>query len=371
VTTGEYRGMGLRKKNARNPPVLSHEFMVQNHADMVSCVGMFFVLGLMFEGTSEMSIAFLTLQHGVVVPAEGLPSGSRTLYHYGVKDLATVFFYMLVAIIIHATIQEYVLDKLSRRLQLTKGKQNKLNEAGQLSVFYIVSGIWGMIILASENCLSDPTLLWKSQPHNMMTFQMKFFYISQLAYWFHSFPELYFQKVRKQDIPGQLIYIGLHLFHIGGAYLLYLNHLGLLLLMLHYAVELLSSVCSLLYFGDERYQKGLSLWPIVFISGRLVTLIVSVVTVGLHLAGTNRNGNALSGNVNVLAAKIAVLSSSCSIQVYITWTLTTVWLQRWLEDANLHVCGRKRRSRARKGTENGVENPNRIDSPPKKKEKAP
>ena len=152
---------------------------------------------------------------------------------------------------------------------------------------------------------------------------------------------------------------------------MYLNHLGLLLLMLHYAVELLSSVCSLLYFGDERYQKGLSLWPIVFISGRLVTLIVSVVTVGLHLAGTNRNGNALSGNVNVLAAKIAVLSSSCSIQVYITWTLTTVWLQRWLEDANLHVCGRKRRSRARKGTENGVENPNRIDSPPKKKEKAP
>lgn len=33
-----------------------------------------------------------------------------TLYHYGIKDLATVFFYMLVAIIIHAIIQEYVLD---------------------------------------------------------------------------------------------------------------------------------------------------------------------------------------------------------------------------------------------------------------------
>lgn len=368
MSTGEYRGMGLRKKSTRNPPVMSHEFMVQNHADMVSCVGMFFVLGLMFEGTAEMSIVFLTLQHGVVVPAEELPSGSRTLYHYGVKDLATVFFYMLVAIIIHATIQEYVLDKISKRLQLTKGKQNKLNEAGQLSVFYIVSGIWGMIILASENCFSDPTLLWKAPPHNMMTFQMKFFYISQLAYWCHSFPELYFQKVRKQDVPGQLIFIGLHLFHIGGAYLLYLNHLGLLLLMLHYSVELLSNLCSLFYFGDERYQKGLSLWPLVFIAGRLVTLIVSVITVGLHLAGSQTR-NALSGNVNVLAAKIAVLSSSCSIQVYITWTLTTVWLQRWLEDASLHVPGRKRRSRSRKSTENGVENPNRIDSPPKKKEK--
>ncbi|XP_057649572.1 translocating chain-associated membrane protein 1-like 1 [Chionomys nivalis] len=370
MSTGEYRGMGLRKKSTRNPPVLSHEFMVQNHADMVSCVGMFFVMGLLFEGTAEMSIVFLTLQHGVVVPAEELPSGSRTLYHYGVKDLATVFFYMLVAIITHATIQEYILDKISKRLQLTKGKQSKLNEAGQLSVFYIVSGIWGMSILASENCFSNPTLLWKAPPHNMMTFQMKFFYISQLAYWCHSFPELYFQKVRKQDVPGQLIFIGLHLFHIGGAYLLSLNHLGLLLLLLHYSVELLSNLCSLFYFGDERYQKGLSLWPLVFISGRLVTLIVSVITVGLHLAGS-QNPNILSGNVNVLAAKIAVLSSSCSIQVYITWTLTTVSLQRWLEDMTLHAPGRKRRSRSRKSTENGVENPNRIDSPPKKKEKVP
>ncbi|XP_008843187.1 translocating chain-associated membrane protein 1-like 1 [Nannospalax galili] len=363
--------MGLRKKSARNPPVMSHEFMVQNHADMVSCVAMFFVLGLMFEGTAEMSIVFLTLQHGVVVPAEDLLSGSKTLYYYGVKDLATVFFYMLVAIIIHATIQEYVLDKISRRMQFTKAKQNKLNEAGQLSVFYAVSGIWGMIILTSENCPSDPTLLWRAHSHNMMTFQMKFFYISQFAYWFHGFPELYFQKIRKQDIPGQLIYIGLHLFHIGGAYLLYLNHLGLLLLMLHYSVEFLSHMCGLVYFNDERYQKGLSLWAVVFISGRLLTLIVSVVTVGLHLAGPQtQNIDALSGNVNVLAAKIAVLSSSCSIQVYITWTLTTVWLQRRIEDTNIHPVRKKKRFRSRKGTENGVENPNRVDYPPKRKEKS-
>lgn len=28
-------------------------------------------------------------------------------------------------------------------------------------------------------------------------FQVKFFYICQIAYWFHALPELYFQKVRK------------------------------------------------------------------------------------------------------------------------------------------------------------------------------
>lgn len=41
---------------------------------------------------------------------EEQPMETVTLYHYGIKDLATVFFYMLVAIIIHAIIQEYVLD---------------------------------------------------------------------------------------------------------------------------------------------------------------------------------------------------------------------------------------------------------------------
>ncbi|VCW52639.1 unnamed protein product, partial [Gulo gulo] len=55
-------------------------------------------------------------------------------------------------------------------------------------------------------------------------------------------------RIKKQDIPRQLVYIGLHLFHIAGAYLLYLNHLGLVLLMMHYFVELLSHICDLFYF---------------------------------------------------------------------------------------------------------------------------
>ncbi|XP_005386865.1 PREDICTED: translocating chain-associated membrane protein 1-like 1 [Chinchilla lanigera] len=372
--------MGLRKKGSRNPPVLSHEFILQNHADMASCVGMFFVLGLMFEGTAEVSIVFLTLQHGASVPAgEGASAGARTLYHYGARDLATVFFYMLVAIIAHATLQEYVLDRIGRRMQFTKARQSKLNESGQLSVFYVVSCVWGSCILVSENCLADPSLLWRAHPHPLMTFQMKFFYISQLAYWFHGFPELYFQKIKKQDIPGQLIYIGLHLFHISGAYLLYLNHLGLFLLVLHYFVELLSHLCGLFYFSDEKYQKGVSLWALVFISGRLVTLIVSVVTVGFHLAGsqtqTRNTTDALAGNVNVLAAKIAVLSSSCSIQVYITWTLITVRVQRWVEDSTLQASNvKKKRStskgKSRKRTENGMDASNRVDSLPKRKEKS-
>ncbi|KAF5923840.1 translocating chain-associated membrane protein 1-like 1 [Diceros bicornis minor] len=368
--------MAFRKKSTKNPPVLSHEFILQNHADLVACVGMFFVLGLMFEGTAEASIVFITLQHSVPFPAGEDPAKElKFLYHYGIKDLATVFFYMLVAVIIHATLQEYVLDKINRRMQFPKAKQSRFNEAGQFSAFYLVSCVWGTFILISENCLSDPTLIWGAHSHNVMTFQMKFFYISQLAYWFHAFPELYFQRTKKQDLPRQLVYIGLHLFHIAGAYLLYLNHLGLVLLMLHYFVEFLSHICDLFYFSDEKYQKEMSLWAVVFILGRLVTLTVSVLSVGFHLAGgQNRNPDAISGNVNVLAAKIAVLSSSCTIQAYITWNLVNVQLQRWKEeDAVLQAPSvKKKRTKgrsSRKGTENGVATSNKVDSPHKKKEK--
>ncbi|KAL8182034.1 UNVERIFIED_CONTAM: Translocating chain-associated membrane protein 1 [Gekko kuhli] len=315
--------MGIRKKSNKNPPVLSHEFIVQNHADIVSCMAMVFLLGLMFENykphgalrqaapplptaprkvTAKAAVVFVTLQYNVTISAtEDQPMETVTLYHYGIKDLATVFFYMLVAIIIHAIIQEYVLDKINRRMHFSKTKHSKFNESGQLSAFYLFSCVWGTSILVSENYVSDPTSLWREYPHTMMPFQMKFFYISQLAYWFHAFPELYFQKTKKEDIPRQLVYIGLYLFHITGAYLLNLTHLGLVLLVLHYFVEFLFHISRLFYFSDEKYQKGFSLWAILFVLGRLLTLILSVLTVGFGLArAENQTLDVSSGNFNVL-----------------------------------------------------------------------
>lgn len=42
--------MGMRRpRSTKNPPVFSHEFFIQNHADIVSCVAMVFVIGLMFQ----------------------------------------------------------------------------------------------------------------------------------------------------------------------------------------------------------------------------------------------------------------------------------------------------------------------------------
>ncbi|XP_069477284.1 translocating chain-associated membrane protein 1 [Ambystoma mexicanum] len=371
--------MAIRKKTNKNPPVLSHEFIIQNHADIVSCLAMVFLLGLMFEISAKAAVLFVTVQYNVTLPITELGE-SINLYHYGVKDVATVFFYMLVAIIMHAIIQEYVLDKINRRMHFSKTKHSKFNESGQLSAFYLFSCVWGASIIVSENYASDPTALWKDYPHVLIPFQMKFFYISQLAYWFHAFPELYFQKTRKEDILRQLVYTGLYLFHIAGAYVLNLNRLGLVLLVLHYFVEFLFHISRLFYFSNEKYQKGFSLWAVLFVLGRLLTLILSVLTVGFGLARADNQVFDISlGNFNVLPVRISVLASICITQAFIMWKFINFQLRRWREHTSTQAQSTKKKSVTAKGKpsrkekENGVNGAvtsNGADSPRSKKEKS-
>lgn len=40
--------------------------------------------------------------------------GETVQYHYGPKDLVTVLFYIFIAIILHAVVQEYILDVSAR-----------------------------------------------------------------------------------------------------------------------------------------------------------------------------------------------------------------------------------------------------------------
>ena len=99
--------------------------------------------------------------------------------------------------------QEYMLDKVNRKLHLSKIKHTKFNESGQLLTFYLVSVVWGADILLRENLLAVP-LLWEGYPHVYMTFIFKFFFVVQIAYWLHVYPELYFQKVKREDMAPRI-----------------------------------------------------------------------------------------------------------------------------------------------------------------------
>ncbi|RXN24126.1 translocating chain-associated membrane 1-like 1 [Labeo rohita] len=332
--------MGFRKKN-KSPPVLSHEFVIQNHADMVSCVAMIILLGLMFEVTAKFAIMFITVQYNVTqsLDAGGFISCGNVIvcydemkcqditdaedkpepvnyYKYGPKDIATVFFYLLIAIILHALIQD---------------------------------------------------------------FQVKFFYICQIAYWFHALPELYFQKVRKEDIPRQLYYICLYIFHITGAYVLNLHRLGLVLLVPHYLVELLFHASRLFYFSDENKQKGFTLWALLFVITRLLTLTVSVLTFGFGLSRTDNQGFSLAeGNFNVLTIRMTCLSAICLTQAWMMWKFINFQLKKWREQSQIQASKKKAvspksrpsKKESRGGSVNGVMKPDDKTSPRARKSKA-
>ncbi|NXL42314.1 TR1L1 protein, partial [Podilymbus podiceps] len=262
-------------------------------------------------------------------------------FDYGPKDIATIFFYMLIAINLHTLIQENILDKISSHLHLSKTKYSKFNESGQLAFFYLFSIIWGASILNEEEFITDPASLWKDYPRSRML-QVKFFYICQIAYWLHALPELYFQKIEKEDIPRQLCYICLYIAHISGAYVLNFQHLGLILMVPHYLVELIFHALRLFHFSDENNQKGFTIWALLFIMVRLLTLTLSVLTFGFGLARVENPGFSIAdGNFNVLPVRIGCLAAICLTQAWMMWKFINFQLKKQREHVKNQIPKKK------------------------------
>lgn len=104
---------GRKTGSSKNLPYLSHEFIIQNHGDIVTCVFMVFILGLMFQVTAPLASVFIAPKYNL---SDYETAKAPMLYTYGLKDAAMVFFYSMAAIIFHAIVQEYVLDVSQKNL---------------------------------------------------------------------------------------------------------------------------------------------------------------------------------------------------------------------------------------------------------------
>lgn len=111
--------------------------------------------------------------------------------------------------------------------------------------------LWGGDVIFREGLLFNVSALWRDYPNIAMTFMFKFFFIVQLAYWLHCYPELYFQKVKKEDMPARITYATIYLVTIAAAYVMNFTRLALCLLVLHYGAETVFHVARLLHFADK------------------------------------------------------------------------------------------------------------------------
>jgi translocating chain-associated membrane protein 1 len=273
-----FRKLGS-KKDKKNPPILSHEFVIQNHADIVSCFAMVFVVGLMVQATTSIASIFIVMSHNVSLATDEL-TRSEPLYESGWKDFPAIGFYTLISIIMHAILQEYVLDKISKKLHLSKYKLSKFNESGQLVVFYLISFLWGIEIVLREQFAAEMSKFWVDFPIHPMSFLHKLYFIIQLSYYVHMLPELYFQKVRRDEQAGKIKHSLAGAFVIGFFYFFAFRRIAVVLLTLHYFSEFFNHAFELIgvFDREEKYSKFRVLNNFIFLLTAFSTLVLSFLT---------------------------------------------------------------------------------------------
>merc|ERR1711953_1064547 len=294
------------------------------------------------------------MHHNVTASVEVQPGVIQdlTFYTAGLKDIPAVFFYLLISVVMHAIIQEYLLDKVNKKLHLSKVKYGKFNESGQLLAFYLVSLIWGGDLLLRENILNVASL-WEGYPHNNMTFLFKFFFIIQISYWLHIFPELYFQKVKREEMPAKIQYAILYLTFIVASYVLRFTRLSLVLLVIHYLAEAVFHLCRLLAYYEKTgiSNKLFKLGDLLFVLARLSSVILAVLTFWFGLAKVPAEQQVVDmaeGNFNTGLVRLNCLVAVCLLQAWMMWNWIMFQVKRMRESKNTSFSSSSSASKTRK-----------------------
>ncbi|XP_067046193.1 translocating chain-associated membrane protein 1-like [Acropora muricata] len=327
--------MPTRRKSGKNAPIFSHEFIITNHGDIVSCVCMLFMIGLMFQATSKVAAVFIAPQHNVTKSVNGTEE-PLIKYTNGPKDFCTIFFYSMAWIVVHAIIQEYVWDKISRKLKLSKTKNTKFNDSGILLPFYFFFAAWGTDIIVKEGFIPHITKLWEGYPHNEMSFILKFYFILQISFWVHCFPELYFMKAKREEIfPKVQLYIEYLLF-IWAAYMLNFTHVTLCCLVVHYIVEGVHHAIRMLNFSNmEDTAKNLFwVWTVLFSFARFTIIALAVMTFWYGLPRLDNAGlNVDSGNFNSAPIRLTAMAGVVLMQAWLAWNFICYQIRVWRENS--------------------------------------
>lgn len=330
-------GVGFRKRPGSNNkvlPYLSHEFVIQNHGDIATCLCTVFIIGLMFQVTTPLASTFIAPKHNMSEMNATNPATS-VLYTYGPKDLCLLFFYTIVAVIFHAIIQEYVLDKLMRKIRLSKTKAGKFNESGQLLSFYLSSIFASFYIFRDDGYFQSLSFFWTGYPHVGLTFLTKMFFIMQISYWLHSYPELYFQKIKKEDRPSKIKFASLNLFICLAIYVLNLTRIGLTLLIIDYSVNSLFHFSRILYFfsKDKVSKISFRIYNVCFIVSRLAEIVLAVFVFWFGLSGSSVDKiNFEERNFNTPLIRMLCLTVILALQALMMWNFVLFQFKKMREN---------------------------------------
>jgi translocating chain-associated membrane protein 1 len=256
------------------------------------------------------------------VVGEGDAQEELVLFNAGGRDVATIFFYTLAWIVVHAIIQEYILDKFNKKLHLSKTKHSKLNDAGSVLPFYLLSVGFGIDLVNKNSTFPNLSKLWEEYPQSEMNFMVKFYFILQIAFWLHNFPELFFMKTRKEEYSNKISTYCLYLAFIVPAYIMSGSQVALLLLTIHYIPEAVLTFTRLLHYSgaNDLAKHGFLLWAVLFILARLATISLTLLILGFGLTKLEVSSiNLSTGNYNTQFMRIVWVAAIVLNQAWMCW----------------------------------------------------
>ncbi|KAI6223579.1 TLC domain-containing protein [Aphelenchoides fujianensis] len=338
------------KKNP--PPYFSHEFIISNHGDIMSCILMVIVVGFMFQATLPFSQLLVVPQYNQSVQQNNESVGP-VVYRAGVRDIGALFFYTIVWITVHCIIQEFIIDKIQRRLHMSRSRLTRFSESAQLAPFALYSAGHALYILHEMGVHKDFSLLWAGYPeaHRFFPLNYKLFFIFQISFWLHQFPEFYFQKLKRDEIRERTIYSVLFLGFITAAYFANFTRLALVLLAVEYASLAILHGSRLVYFAgrNPNADRSFRVWNVSFIAVRLASMVISVLVLWYGLPDrwrrrTSRSRPATSTRtLNALFFLLAV-------QLYLFYQFARFHFARWTarSEAQNSQPKKKNHSKAKK-----------------------
>jgi len=191
-----------------------------------------------------------------------------------------------------------------------------------------------------------------------MTTWTKLYFIIQMSYWLHNYPELYLQKIRKEDMPSRIVYTSLYLITILYVYLTRFWRISIVLLTIHYLIEIFYHASRLAHFYATIKTGSISAktistylfktWNIVFVIGRLASVVLAWLTFwfGLKTSSINKitfttspitnlnennttlNESVIISNFNTPTVRLFTLIATGVLQFWLVWNFIQFHMRR-------------------------------------------
>lgn len=178
--------------------------------------------------------------------------------------------------------------------------------------------------------------IWSGYPaeHRVMSISYKMFFIFQISYWLHQFPEFYLQKLKRDEIRQKTFHTVTYLAFITAAYFLNFTRVGMVLLSLDYLSQLIFHVTRLAHFlGKKNFSLPMfKVFNIAFVLLRFFSVVIAVMTFWYGLRQTEAPFIDISaGSFNTPAIRLNMLLAIVLVQLYLLYTFVSFHMGRFRE----------------------------------------